>query len=354
MLLAIVFGGVALGLWVNSASRQRRAVEALEQRRLIVVYDFQSDANGRFVPDAQSSVPAGVLQMLDIHFFHRAVGVHWPTCLIYDDDLEPLRSLPHLRFVHLRRTRVTDEGLAHLRDLHDLRRLDLGSTLITDQGIDDLAAFRKLELLSLKDANVTEEGFTRLQSALPNCEILWSQRSPPMSQEAIRFWATPQPPRDFVAESRRKLNETERTRLREAVEILQDKQHSLRKRRRAAVDLGKLRHVDGIAALQHVAEDGSDNVEVRPRCVRSLSLIADRRNVATLIGLLADDDGRVVYMAHYQIVKLARDGPNTRELLRFDLTVDERRELHGIWQAGGQEARESAELNWSAADLDWW
>ena len=115
---------------------------------------------------------------------------------VTDTGLKHLQALKGLEELDLEATAVTDGGLRHLRGLRNLRRLNLLGTQVGDAGLENLKQLRRLEVLQLMRTQVTdgglhhlkglsnlkalylgrtqvtEEGMTKLQQALPNCEIV--------------------------------------------------------------------------------------------------------------------------------------------------------------------------------------
>lgn len=90
---------------------------------------------------------------------------------ITDDGLIGLERFPSLLRLNLAGTGITDNGLRHLETCHTLRYLVLDRTPITDDGIPALSRLENLETISLRETAVSEAGITRLQEALPKCQI---------------------------------------------------------------------------------------------------------------------------------------------------------------------------------------
>lgn len=125
----------------------------------------------------------------------------WET-YVGDDGLEQLKGLTGLEQLNLSQTEITDAGLAHLQGMTKLQWLDLSRTKttdagleqlkplqsleilllnhnrITDAGLEHLAELKQLKELSLLNTDVTEAGVTKLQQALPDCEVFWVMDSP--------------------------------------------------------------------------------------------------------------------------------------------------------------------------------
>ncbi len=120
------------------------------------------------------------------------------NCPVTDDGLAALEGKQNLRWLELRKTKVTDAGIKHLRGMH-LELLDLSTTKIddeglanlseldfpyletlvleglpnvTDKGISQLAGFKSLEFLTVAGTKVTRKGAEHLRSKLPGLTIL--------------------------------------------------------------------------------------------------------------------------------------------------------------------------------------
>lgn len=91
---------------------------------------------------------AAELQELErINFAHTDFG---------DDDIDRLRSLPHLTSLSLRGTRVTDRGLIKLAELNQLTRIELNHTNVTEAGVRHLLEMPNLTLLDLRNTGVVQ------------------------------------------------------------------------------------------------------------------------------------------------------------------------------------------------------
>jgi hypothetical protein len=120
------------------------------------------------------------------------------NCPVSDDGLVVLEGKQNIRWLELRKTKVTDAGIKHLRGTH-LELLDLSTTKIgddglatlseldfpyletlaleglpnvTDKGISQLTGFKSLEFLSVAGTKVTRKGTDHLRSKLPGLTIL--------------------------------------------------------------------------------------------------------------------------------------------------------------------------------------
>jgi Leucine Rich repeat len=126
------------------------------------------------------------------------MGLMLNNCPVTDEGLAALEGKQNLRWLELRKTKITDEGLKHLRGT-DLELLDLTSTNIddaglanlaeldlpnlktlvleglphvTDQGIAHLSGFKKLEFLTIGGTKVTTPGKKHLKAKIPEITIL--------------------------------------------------------------------------------------------------------------------------------------------------------------------------------------
>ena len=219
-----------LGIEIKRTKRQGDAVAAIEKFGGTVEYDWQGDANGKRVRNAQPQGPKWLRALLGVDIFGqvrsieaREVDLEHDQMLtnnhFTDADLENIRDMPqvevlsiglsdvtdaglwHLEgFGHLRHlelfgtkatdaglghlaklgqlqelnlweTQVTDAGLPYLAGLNQLRRLNLNETQVTDAGLRHLVGLRHLETLNLYGTKVSDAGIAKLQRALPDCKI---------------------------------------------------------------------------------------------------------------------------------------------------------------------------------------
>ena len=221
LVLVVAFPCSWMAVERQRAEKQRELVEEMRKAGTWIRYDYQLDASGVEIPNAQPSEPEWLRRPLgddfcasvvDVGFF----GTHarivdseldrlkelpelrnlWFTCApVTDTDLGHLRGLPCLERLYLGGTRVTDAGLEHLQEHKQLRLLVLGGTKVTDTGLGQIEGFvhlqelslsatqvtdaglerlrhlTQLKVLYLERTKVTDEGVKRLQKALPNCTI---------------------------------------------------------------------------------------------------------------------------------------------------------------------------------------
>lgn len=155
---------VALGLWVGSAERQRRAVADIEKLGGDVKY---------VEPAASEKFPVTYLRRwLPADYFDEIEWVDLANTQVTDAGLAYLQGLTGLQALWLNNTHVTDAGLAHLQGLSRLQFLELAETEVTDTGLARLEGLTNLQVLALDNTHVTDAGLARLRKALPNCQII--------------------------------------------------------------------------------------------------------------------------------------------------------------------------------------
>lgn len=89
---------------------------------------------------------------------------------VSDAGLAWLESLPNLERLDLCEVAITDLGLKHVQRLPRLEHLVLFGTKVTDAGLKDLRQVPQLRFVLLP-SGVTPQGKTRLQQALPKCQV---------------------------------------------------------------------------------------------------------------------------------------------------------------------------------------
>ena len=184
-----------LAVKMQQAKRQREVVAAIEKLGGSVKYDWQVDANGEYLPNAQLPGPACLRPVLGEDFFCRVEFVCFDNTQDTDAGLENLKGLGQLKGLWLGGTNVTDAGLENLKGLGQLTNLRIGGTNVTDAGLENLKGLGQLKWLWLvdnkvtdaglehlkglgqlkwlwlNDAQITNAGVKKLQQALPNCTI---------------------------------------------------------------------------------------------------------------------------------------------------------------------------------------
>jgi len=223
LLIVVTLAGCGfawLGIRVREAREQAAAVAAISGLGGIVIYDYQVDARGDPVHDAEPPGPEWLHVLLGEGFFTKVYSVYLRGDAVKDAGLEHLNALAQLEYLglgytqvtdaslkqlngmarlswlDLAGTRVTDAGLVHLQGLSQLAVLYLERTGIGDAGLDHFKGLTQLQLLNLSHtkatdsglehlkglvhlkelylmgAPVTEEGVAELRKALPDCHIV--------------------------------------------------------------------------------------------------------------------------------------------------------------------------------------
>lgn len=219
LLIGLTIVAIALGVMVERASRQRRAVAAVMQAGGTVMYDWHESAPRTMSTAGQPAGPAWLRKWISDEYFQRPVWISffgnarndaWVQAVgdlpsikylllgqrgASDDILARLPPLPNLEELHLEGTPVTNQGLKHIGKFPRLRwliasetkitdaglnklaalnleELSLRETSISDAGVSTLATMKRLQKLDLRKSAVTEAGASRLRSALPNCTVL--------------------------------------------------------------------------------------------------------------------------------------------------------------------------------------
>jgi hypothetical protein len=145
---------------MQSANRQRDAVEALRKRGAYVLYDCQYYRDRNLDPPG----PDGN------DYFNCVASVQfWKNAS--DDDLRIVKILKHLRELRLSGTQITDAGLEHLQGMY-IEELGLWDTHITDAGVDCLIRIHP-RAIYIRDTSISDAGKEKLRNALPNSSIMW-------------------------------------------------------------------------------------------------------------------------------------------------------------------------------------
>jgi len=154
---------VWLAVQVNRAHRQRDAVAAIHALGGAVMYDYDFDAAGNQIRNAEPPEPAWLRRLLGVDFRNRATWVYLAGAPTTDADLVHLCNLPKLNWLHVGNKPITDAGLAHLARCTQIESLDLGGTEITDVGLDKLTSLRRLKILDIGGTKISDAGAKRLE-----------------------------------------------------------------------------------------------------------------------------------------------------------------------------------------------
>lgn len=188
---------VWLGLHVNRASVQRRAVERVEALGGSVYDDYQLDAQLRLLPNATSPGPGWLHSILGIDYFATVEAISLHRCSVRDlafiasltdlrslqvtgpfldelADLTPIRNLTKLEALYLSAPQLADismisemtlleelllencriRDLSPLADLTELTNLYLRGTNVSD--VSPLSRLSRLKMLFLSDTKVED------------------------------------------------------------------------------------------------------------------------------------------------------------------------------------------------------
>ncbi len=175
LLVLIAVFAVLVGVIVNQARRQQRAVAAIQALGGWVHYDYQLDSTGRTKSNAKSWVPEWLLAHLEVDLFHDVVEVNMvynedgpkrlDNNLVGDEALEHLPALPGIKYLLLHSTQASDEGLRYVARLEDLEKLYIWNAYkISDDGIDHLRGLKWLKILNVSNSRITDKALEHLGS----------------------------------------------------------------------------------------------------------------------------------------------------------------------------------------------
>jgi Leucine-rich repeat (LRR) protein len=211
LLFAVVVFAVPLGFLarsLQSAARQRQAVEALEKSGFACDYNYGVDGNDKpihkprmpvwlislfgqdlfynveSIDSSGSDNPKAFAHLRDLRHLQRIAFDDLPGdaitpylsdldqlkvmdlshCNLSDGGLEHLRGLITLKVLSLRDNPITGAGLIHLCDSPALKSLDVQGTSFDDTGMGCLARLTQLEELFVDSPDVTDQGLAFLAS----------------------------------------------------------------------------------------------------------------------------------------------------------------------------------------------
>lgn len=199
LLVAITVLAIPLGVIVERAERQRRAVERIESLGGTVWYDYQYGVNAKGETTITMNMPhptsfSWARRLLGDHYFDtvwHVNAIEWrpvPQTPTFQHFMGPtpmqtklsqaptqaigaIGQLRHLKSLDLCKSRTTDADLKYLTPLTRLERLELNDTLVTDAGLQSLSHSKQLKHLNIRDTGVTAGGVSDLRQRLPNCDI---------------------------------------------------------------------------------------------------------------------------------------------------------------------------------------
>jgi serine/threonine protein kinase/Leucine-rich repeat (LRR) protein len=112
------------------------------------------------------------------------------TTQVTDAGLAHFNDCKGLTVLNLGATQVTDAGLAHFKDYKGLTHLYLYRTQVTDAGLADLARLPSLQTLSLDNTRISLAGYEELKTAMPRCQIIWSERNRMVVESVLALGGT--------------------------------------------------------------------------------------------------------------------------------------------------------------------
>jgi hypothetical protein len=145
-LLALTVAIAIPSSWVavkmQQAKRQKEVVDKCSQF-LYVGYDYQLDAYGQRMPDAQVPGLAWLRKLLGDDFFSTVVEAEPNN----DASMLILKDLCGIRTLLIEGPKVTDKGLAYLKEWPQLKELYLMHTTLTDTGWEHIKDVTQLQML---------------------------------------------------------------------------------------------------------------------------------------------------------------------------------------------------------------
>lgn len=146
LLVLITVGSIALGVIVNRAERQRKAVAWINEHQGHVIYAHTPVG---FPPESEvQPVPQWLIDLLGEHYFFRPVSATL-TNLQGNEDLSPLNGLPTVDRVSLEQSSLTGKQLRQLSQVPSIHELNLYDSELTDDALAELNNAKNLRNLSV-------------------------------------------------------------------------------------------------------------------------------------------------------------------------------------------------------------
>ncbi len=184
LLATIAVGCVAGGYYANRFHQQRRVIQMVTHRGGQIGYE-RADAAPRIPP---ARLDRWLLRDIDeIVLFFAPVSDHDLAVLrhcrrlerlnldytsVGDQGLAHIAALSSLVQLGLKHTRVTDAGIHHLTRLAHLESLRLDGNPLTDSGLEQLITLPAIRYLSVRQTRVSPAAVERFRLAKPNCYVL--------------------------------------------------------------------------------------------------------------------------------------------------------------------------------------
>lgn len=162
MLILTAIAAVVLGLWTDSARRQKRAVLWIEEQGGFCGYSYQMKPPFNLPPPG----PAWLRDWLGIDYLDYVQSAHLEDESVTDADLARLaKDLPRLTRLQIAYApKVTDAGLAQLESFQELESLGLDCPQMTDAAMAHLERLHRLDSVGLGSDHVTDAGLARLRA----------------------------------------------------------------------------------------------------------------------------------------------------------------------------------------------
>lgn len=183
-LLIVVTGFAVVGGWfgarMESARKQRAAIDELRTAIGWAAYEYQVGPDGQLIQNAVPSTPPLLLKLLGVDFFSDVTAAAANSdrgaailprfdrlrvanleLYVTDAGIEKISGMNGLEQLDLGGSQVTDSGLRFIRDLKNLKRLVLPPA-VTDAGMKHLEGIGSLEVLLVCGKSVTDAGLEHL------------------------------------------------------------------------------------------------------------------------------------------------------------------------------------------------
>ena len=162
---------------IKWAQEQREVVAEIARVGRGVEYDWQTDSQGVYRPNAKPPAPAWLRRLLGDDLFATVTeaytdieGGYTPIIIgplprekVTDALVERLEGLRQLRRLDLYGADVSDAGMEHFKRLTQLQSLGLSGTKITDAGLECVEGLTQLQSLALNFTIVTDAGLKHLE-----------------------------------------------------------------------------------------------------------------------------------------------------------------------------------------------
>lgn len=183
LLLVITVVGVWLGIQVNSARKQKAAVDAITKAGGSLYFDYQevpapagSDAVFAVDPAVSPSTPKWLRDRIGADYFRTPITVSLSHQQIAQSELLLLANLTAIRQLQLDHTVVTngsgirhpvnDNDLVILKRMRRLVHLSLGHTQVDGSGLKHLAEARRLHDLDCQHSSCDDTGMEQISKLI--------------------------------------------------------------------------------------------------------------------------------------------------------------------------------------------